>query len=121
MEFLFFSLLEIDTIFVGGTDTTSTTLTSTLIMLAIYPEIQDKVVAELHEVFDDADSLVTYEDLSKLTYLEMVVKESLRHFPVGPFIARKTSDDFPFKGKFDILVTNFENILCEQKKYCPFS
>lgn len=83
-------------------------------MLAVYPEIQEKVVAELHEIFDDADSPVTYEDLSKLTYLEMVVKESLRHFPVGPFIARKTSDDFPFKGKFDILITSFENILCEQ-------
>lgn len=83
-------------------------------MLAVYPEIQEKVVAELHEIFDDADSPVTYEDLSKLTYLEMVVKESLRHFPVGPFIARKTSDDFPFKGKFDILISSFENILCEQ-------
>lgn len=89
---------EIDTIFVGGTDTTTVTISSTLIMLAIYPEIQEKVVAEMREIFDDADSPVTYEDLSKLTYLEMVIKETLRHFPVGPFIARRASEDFPFKG-----------------------
>lgn len=67
-------------------------------MLALHQEIQDKVVAELHEVFADQNSEVTFDDLSKLTYLEMVVKESLRHYPVGPFIARKTSEDFPFKG-----------------------
>lgn len=66
---------EIDTIFVGGTDTTTVTISSTLIMLAIYPEIQDKVVAELREVLGDVDSPVSYEDLTKLTYLEMVVKE----------------------------------------------
>lgn len=89
---------EIDTIFVGGTDTTSVTITSTLIMLAVYPEVQEKVLAELHEIFENADTPVTYEDLSKLNYLEMVIKESLRHFPVGPFIAREASEDFPFKG-----------------------
>lgn len=27
-----------------------------------------------------------------------VILQSLRHFPVGPFIARKASEDFPFKG-----------------------
>lgn len=89
---------EIDTLFVGGTDTTTVTISSTLIMLAVYPHIQDKVVAELHEIFDSVDGPVTNEDISKLTYLEMVIKESLRHFPVGPFIARKASEDFPFKG-----------------------
>lgn len=66
-------------------------------MLALHQEIQDKVVTEMHEVFADQNSTVTFDDLSKLTYLEMVVKESLRHYPVGPFIARKTSEDFPFK------------------------
>lgn len=89
---------EIDTIFVGGTDTTTVTVSSVLIMLAIYPDIQDKVVAELHEIFSDRDTPVTNEHIPKLTYLEMVIKETLRHFPVGPFIARKASVDFPFKG-----------------------
>lgn len=112
---------EIDTIFVGGTDTTTVTISSALIMLAIYPEYQDKVVAELHEVFDNPDAPITYEDISKLTYMEMVIKESLRHFPVrtllciglllctslivyshllqvGPFIARECTEDLEFRG-----------------------
>lgn len=89
---------EIDTIFVGGTDTTTVTISSTLIMLAIYPELQDKVVAELREIFDSPDQPVSYEDLTKMTYLEMVIKETLRHFPVGPFIARECTEDFPLRG-----------------------
>lgn len=105
---------EIDTIFVGGTDTTTVTLSSTLIMLAIHQDIQEKVLAELHEVFDDQNSAINFEDLSKLTYLESVVKESLRLFPVGPFIARKTSEDFPFKDgiipKDAIILLNIQKL-----------
>lgn len=89
---------EIDTIFVGGTDTTTVTISSTLIMLAVHQEYQDKVVAELREIFDSVDGPVTYEDLTKMTFMEMVIKESLRHFPVGPFIARECTEDLPFRG-----------------------
>lgn len=88
---------EIDTAFVGGTDTTTVTISGTLIMLAIHPEYQDKVVAELHEIFDSVDSPITYEDLTKMTYTEMVIKEALRHFPVGPFIAREANEDLKFR------------------------
>lgn len=104
---------------VGGTDTTTVTLSSTLIMLAIHQDIQDKVMAELHEVFDDQHSPVTFDDISKLTYLEMVIKESLRHYPVGPFIARKTSEDFPFKGgvipKDSIILLNIRKMHMDPK------
>lgn len=45
-------------------------------MLALHQDIQEKVVQELHEVFDNQDGVVTFDDISKLTYLEMVIKES---------------------------------------------
>lgn len=89
---------EVDTLFVSGTDTTTVTLVSTIILLAVHQEHQDKVFEELREVFDSPDSLVNYDDLPKLKYMEMVIKETLRHFPVGPIIARKCSEDFPYKG-----------------------
>lgn len=92
-------------------------------MLALHQEIQEKVVAELHEVFGEQDSVVTFDDLSKLTYLEMVVKESLRHYPVGPFIARKTSEDFPFKGgiipKDSIILLNIQKLHKDPKYWGP--
>lgn len=50
-------------------------------MLGIHPEIQDKVYEEIYNVFGDSDREIEIEDLSKLTYMEMVLKETLRHFP----------------------------------------
>ncbi len=40
------------------------------------------------------DDEITFESLSKLQYMEMVIKESLRIAPVGPIIFRETMDDF---------------------------
>lgn len=88
---------EIDTAFVGGTDTTTIAVSGALIMLAIRQDYQEKVLVELHEIFDSADSPITYDDLSKMTYTEMVIKEALRHYPVGPFIGRECSEDFEFR------------------------
>lgn len=33
------------------------------------------------------------EDLPKMKYTERVIKETLRLFPIGPFLARYTADD----------------------------
>lgn len=89
---------EIDTAFVGGTDTTTIAVSGALIMLAIRQDYQEKVVEELREIFDSADAPITYEHLSKMTYMEMVIKEALRHYPVGPFIGRECSEDFEFRN-----------------------
>lgn len=85
---------EIDTIYVGGTDTSTVTITSTIVMLAIHKEIQNRVIDELRDIFgEDQDREITHEDVTKMTYLEMVIKESLRHFPVGPFLGRTNSSN----------------------------
>lgn len=85
---------EIDTIYVGGTDTSTVTIVSSIIMMAIHQEIQDRVVAELRDILGDSPNRdITYEDVIKMNYLEMVIKESLRHFPVGPFLGRQSTND----------------------------
>lgn len=88
---------EIDTVFVGGTDTTTVAVSGVLIMLAIRQDYQEKVFAELREIFDSPDSPIEYDDLPKMTYTEMVIKEALRHYPVAPFIGRECSEDFAFR------------------------
>lgn len=114
---------EIDTAFVGGTDTTTVALTATFIMLAIHPEVQEKVVAELHEIFESPDEPITMDDCTKMTYTEMVIKESLRLYPVAPYILRECGDDFEFRGgvmpKGTIILLNILKMQKDQRFWGP--
>lgn len=65
----------------------------TILMLAINQDIQNKVVTELHSVFQGKDDYVDYDSISKLNYMEMVIKETLRLFPVGPITGRYCTVD----------------------------
>ncbi|XP_055605409.1 cytochrome P450 4C1-like [Uranotaenia lowii] len=87
---------HLDTISFAGNDTTSTTLVNCLLMLAMFPEVQDRVYQEimLSCPIDD----VSIEDASKLIYTEMVCKETMRLFPVGPMLARTATADFKLDG-----------------------
>lgn len=69
------------------------TIAFCVLMLAMNPDIQEKVVEEMKSVFDTADQSVTYDDLSKLNYLTMVMEETLRLFPITPFIVREVTKD----------------------------
>ena len=61
--------------------------------MAFHPNVQEKVFDELQEVFDSADEEVTEEKLSRLIYLEMVIKESMRFWQSVPFFARYLNKD----------------------------
>lgn len=75
-------------ILLAGMDTSSITIFTTLLLLGIHQKEQEMVIDELKSLFDTVDSDVTYEHLSKLNYLERVIKETLRLFPAAPFMAR---------------------------------
>jgi cytochrome P450 len=62
-------------------------------MLAMFPEVQQKVFDEIKEVFESEDEPVTFDILNRMTYLECVVKETMRLFPVLPVSARMTTDE----------------------------
>lgn len=59
----------------------------------MYPDIQEKVYQELCTLYNSPNEESDFEIISKLDYMEMVIKESLRVFPVGPFLARETLTD----------------------------
>ncbi|KOB58062.1 Cytochrome CYP341A13, partial [Operophtera brumata] len=61
--------------------------------LWLQPEWLFKLFPQLRDVFGDTDRPLEKEDLMKLSYLERVVKESLRLFPPVPFIIRKVLED----------------------------
>ncbi|BES88976.1 cytochrome P450 [Nesidiocoris tenuis] len=79
-------------IYLAGTDATSTTMASCLAFLAMFPEHQKKVYDELFEIFGDSDRDPTLDDLKKMVYLEMCLKEALRHCAPAAITRRLSSD-----------------------------
>jgi cytochrome P450 family 313 len=89
-------------------------------MLAMHPEVQNKVVEELHQVFETADEEVTEEHLKKLEYLEYVINETIRLIPVLPMLSRHTTgevqlENFTIPNDIEIFIPQF--ITFRNKKY----
>ncbi|KAH3871924.1 hypothetical protein DPMN_035139, partial [Dreissena polymorpha] len=87
---------EVDGLIIGF-DTTSTSCSWILYMLAEHPEIQERCRRELNNVLGDRDE-VEWADLPNLEYLTMCIKEGLRLYPTIPFVARETTKDFEVGG-----------------------
>ncbi|XP_061386673.1 cytochrome P450 6g1-like [Musca vetustissima] len=74
----------------AGFDTTATSMSNALLELAKQPEIQRRLKKEIKEAFEaEKGTSVSYENLSKLQYLDMVVCETLRLYPVLPILQRR--------------------------------
>lgn len=62
-------------------------------MLAMHSDIQEKVYQEIESLDNPLKNFPDHEILCKLYYMEMVIKETMRHFPVGLIIGRQATDD----------------------------
>ncbi|KAJ7548319.1 hypothetical protein O6H91_07G007100 [Diphasiastrum complanatum] len=89
---------ECKTFFFVGHETTLILLTWTMMLLALYPEWQDKARLEVQENFKggepDADML------SKLKTVNMVLNESLRLYPPAPVLVRESFKDMKLGDMF---------------------
>jgi cytochrome P450 family 4 len=54
---------------------------------------QEKVFAELSEVFANSHRPCTTQDVASLKYLECCIKETLRLYPSVPAIMRRLTED----------------------------
>jgi len=68
---------EFITLYVAGTDTTSSLIGSTLAMLVTRPDVMQKVIEEITSIVKSDDD-ITFENIAKLQYLHAVFKETLR-------------------------------------------
>ncbi|XP_022827226.1 cytochrome P450 4C1-like [Spodoptera litura] len=83
---------HLNTFVAASYDTTSAVLHNALMVLGSYPNVQERVYEELQDVFQNNDELTKY-DMSKLVYLEAVLKEVLRVYVAAPLVARKIDAD----------------------------
>ncbi|XP_061770989.1 cytochrome P450 4B1 [Nerophis ophidion] len=86
---------EVDTFMFEGHDTTASGISFILYTLACHPLHQQKCRDEVTQVLDGKDN-IEWEDLSKLPYTTMCIKESLRLYPPVPGMGRKTTKPITF-------------------------
>ncbi|XP_058063436.1 cytochrome P450 4g15-like isoform X2 [Anopheles bellator] len=84
---------EVDTIMFEGHDTTAAGSSFVLCLLGIHQDVQERVYAELQQIFGRSHRKATFADTLEMKYLERVIFESLRMFPPVPMIARKLNED----------------------------
>ncbi|MCM6773396.1 cytochrome P450 [Nocardia sp. CDC159] len=77
--------------------TTGVAVSWTLYLLARHPAIADRVAEEVRAVLRDRDA-PAYGDLKRLRYLRMVLQETMRLYPPGPYGAREATEDMTIGG-----------------------
>ncbi|KAM9353519.1 cytochrome P450 4B1-like [Symphorus nematophorus] len=88
-------LAEVDTFMFEGHDTTASGLSFILYSLACHPEHQKICREEIMQTLDGKDTM-EWEDLSKIPYTTMCIKESLRLYPPVPGISRRITKPMTF-------------------------
>ena len=85
----------------AGYETTATTLHFVTYILALRPEIQDKLRDEVNEIFGDKEE-IGYDDISKFVYMNAIINETLRIFPPATRLNRLCQRDITIQGvKFE--------------------
>ncbi|XP_066154468.1 cytochrome P450 6a2-like [Euwallacea fornicatus] len=80
--------------FLAGFETSSSTMTFTFLELAQNSQVQQTLRSEILEVLHKHDGKLTFESLGEMTYLDKVVKETLRKYPVLPVLPRRCTKSY---------------------------
>lgn len=71
-----------------GFETTATSATTTFALLAMHPDIQEKLFQEIRSVLPNQTDDPTRENIQNMPYLDAFLKESFRFYPTVPFLTR---------------------------------
>ncbi|XP_018111782.1 cytochrome P450 family 4 subfamily B member 1 L homeolog isoform X2 [Xenopus laevis] len=86
---------EVDTFMFEGHDTTSSGISWILYCMATHPEHQQKCQEEINEVLGERQTM-EWDDLGRIPYTTMCIKESLRLYPPVPSVSRELAKPITF-------------------------
>lgn len=84
--------MHVQDIFDAGTDTTASTLEWAMAELVKNPYMMVKVQDEIEQAIGKGCSMVQESDISKLPYLQAIIKETLRLHPPTVFLLPRKAD-----------------------------
>ncbi|EDX13173.1 probable cytochrome P450 313a4 isoform X1 [Drosophila simulans] len=85
---------ESNIIVFGAFETTANAVYYTLMLLAMFPEYQERAFEEIKTIFPNTgDFDVSYADTQQMVYLDLILNESMRVIPPVPVVSRQTSQD----------------------------
>ncbi|KAK7790754.1 hypothetical protein R5R35_012029 [Gryllus longicercus] len=82
----------------AGFETSSSTMSYTLYELAQYPDIQKRLHEEITSTLANHGGKLTYDAVQEMQYLQMVVQETLRKYPVLSFLDRRVTRPYRVPG-----------------------
>ncbi|KAF9228731.1 cytochrome P450 [Gyrodon lividus] len=86
--------------FIGGAETSTSTLHCFLLAMLQNPDSQKRAQAEIDEAVG-VDRLPSFDDRPSLPYVEAVLRETMRLYPIVPLaVAHATVSDDVFEGYF---------------------
>jgi cytochrome P450 len=89
-------LVEVMNLFAAGYEVVAHTLAFTLYLVTKHPAVEGRIAAELESVL--GDDAVTLETAGRLTYLDQVIKESMRLLPVTTILTRQSASKVQLGG-----------------------
>jgi hypothetical protein len=87
---------EVLTLLLAGHETTALALSWAWYLLSLHPKAEARLLWELQEVL--GDRAPTVEDLPRLPYAEMVIKESMRLYPPAWGVSREAIEECEIGG-----------------------
>ncbi|XP_015117617.2 cytochrome P450 9e2-like [Diachasma alloeum] len=94
--------------FSGGFESTSTLICFVMQMMAENPEIQGRLQREVDEVFDKEGDNPSYETVNNMVYLDAVVNETLRLYPINTMMDRVCAKEYelppPLPGRKPVML-----------------
>ncbi len=80
--------------FIAGYEILANALAHTILLLAIHPEVQQKLFESIQNSILSDEDVRNSEIVKGIEYLDLVLKETYRLMPTVPMILREVTDDF---------------------------